>query len=259
MVTAIKGNATSTFGGDITANTITPTSSTTPTNGIFLPTTNTVGVSTNSTERMRIASSGNVGIGCTPSTWTLNPALEVEVGSGIWSSSIGSNSMFSGAYYNSGWKHANGTTKPIKLDMDNTGVIRTATATSTATAGTAVSWTTGPYVANGGTSWTTASDERLKNIVGEIDNALNKVCSLRAVNFTWKHNNSNQNCVGLIAQEVNQVLPEAVNSIQQIDGDETEYLGIQYTDIIPLLVASIKELKAKNQALETRIQALESV
>jgi len=219
----------------------------------------------NGTRILEITESGNVGIGCTPSTWTLNPAVEVEVGSGIWSSSAGSFSMFSGAYYNSGWKRANATTKAALIDINTSGVISTLTLTTTGAAGSAITWTSGPYVANGGTSWTTPSDERLKNITSEIEDGLNKVCSLRAVNFSWKQDNSNINHVGLIAQDVNQILPEAVNTGYKLDNDETEYLGIQYTDVIPLLVAAIKELKTENDTLksqlsdlETRIQALEN-
>lgn len=46
-----------------------PSSSTTPTNGLFLPTTNTIAWATNSTERLRLDASGNLGLGVTPSAW----------------------------------------------------------------------------------------------------------------------------------------------------------------------------------------------
>jgi hypothetical protein len=52
-----------------TANSFIPNLSTVPTNGLYLPATNSIGFSTNSTERMRINASGNLGIGVTPSAW----------------------------------------------------------------------------------------------------------------------------------------------------------------------------------------------
>jgi hypothetical protein len=51
----------------------------------------------------------------------------------------------------------------------------------------------------------------------------------------------------LIAQDVQAVLPEAVTPYQVKD-DATEYLGLAYTDVIPLLTAAIQELKAEFDA-----------
>jgi hypothetical protein len=56
----------------------------------------------------------------------------------------------------------------------------------------------------------------------------------------------------LIAQDVQVVLPEAV------DASNPDKLGVAYTEVIPLLVAAIKELSAKNDALETRLSVLEA-
>lgn len=110
--------------------------------------------------------------------------------------------------------------------------------------------TAGPYVASGGTSWTNSSDERLKNITGEIQNGLTKVCSLRAAEFTWKSDETAKAQVGLIAQDVQAVLPEAVSQSVLNKDDDTEYLGVSYTEVIPLLVAAIKELKAEIDTLK---------
>jgi hypothetical protein len=119
--------------------------------------------------------------------------------------------------------------------------------------------TAGPYVASGGTSWTNSSDERLKNITGEIQNGLTKVCSLRAAEFTWKSDESAKPQVGLIAQDVQAVLPQAVNQSVKNKDDQTEYLGVSYTDIIPLLVAAIKEQQALITQLQTDVAALKGV
>lgn len=68
---AISGTSVTSTGA-ITGTTLIPSGSTAPTNGIFLPATNSVGFSTNSNERMRIDSSGNVGIGTATTTRILN-------------------------------------------------------------------------------------------------------------------------------------------------------------------------------------------
>jgi len=113
--------------------------------------------------------------------------------------------------------------------------------------------TNGPYLSNGGTSWTNSSDERLKNITGEIQNALTKVCSLRAAEYTWKADETATPQVGLIAQDVLAVLPQAVDippeGATEKDGSPA-MMGVQYTDVIPLLVAAIKELKAEIDTLK---------
>jgi hypothetical protein len=117
----------------------------------------------------------------------------------------------------------------------------------------------GVKLTNGATSWASASDERLKDIIEPITNAAEKVSSLRAVVGKYKTDAEGKRRTFLIAQDVQAVLPEAVYSAQQArTEDETEYLHLQYTDVIPLLVAAIKEQQALITALTTRITALES-
>lgn len=105
---------------------------------------------------------------------------------------------------------------------------------------------TGAYIAWGGTSWTAQSDERTKDIIEPITDAINKVSTLRTVIGKYKTDEQGIRRAFLIAQDVQKVLPEAV------DATNPEKLGVQYTDVIPLLVAAIKELKeqADAQALE---------
>lgn len=101
---------------------------------------------------------------------------------------------------------------------------------------------TGVYLADGATSWTANSDERLKDIIEPITNAADKVSSLRAVIGKYKTDAEGTRRSFLIAQDVQAVLPEAVSA------SDPEKLGVQYTDVIPLLVAAIKELKAEFEA-----------
>ena len=106
--------------------------------------------------------------------------------------------------------------------------------------------TNGVYMAVGGTSWTANSDERLKDIIEPISNAVSKVGSLRSVIGKFKNDETNTRRSFLIAQDVQAVLPEAV------DASNPDRLGVAYSEVIPLLVAAIKELTARVQTLETR-------
>jgi hypothetical protein len=102
--------------------------------------------------------------------------------------------------------------------------------------------TTGVTLADGGTSWGTISDERKKDIIEPISDAANKVSTLRAVIGKYKTDEEGKRRSFLIAQDVQAVLPEAV------DSSNPDELSVQYTDVIPLLVAAIKELKAEFDA-----------
>jgi hypothetical protein len=115
--------------------------------------------------------------------------------------------------------------------------------------------TSGVYLTNGGNTWNSVSDERMKTILEPIENAADKVASLRAV-IGYYNNDENQiRRPFLIAQDVQAVLPEAVN----IQDQETGTLGMSYTDTIPLLVAAIKELKAIVDAQGAEIAALKGI
>ena len=119
--------------------------------------------------------------------------------------------------------------------------------------GTAGSTTTGEIRA---TNNITAfySDERLKNVLGEIDNALEKVKELRGVYFEENETakslgyNNDKRQVGVIAQEVEKVLPEVVTEAP-IDN---KYITVWYDKLVPLLIEAIKELSAKVEELEIK-------
>jgi hypothetical protein len=111
----------------------------------------------------------------------------------------------------------------------------------------------GVYLTTAGTSWTSNSDERLKTKLTTFENAVEKINSLRAGTGRYLTDNEEMSRSFLIAQDVQKVLPEAVN----VQDDEFGTLGLQYTDVIPLLVAAIQEQQAIITALTARITALE--
>ena len=110
----------------------------------------------------------------------------------------------------------------------------------------------GVYVSNGGTSWTAYSDERLKTTLVPFENASAKVATLRAGTGRYLKDEEGTSRSFLIAQDVQKVLPEAV------DANNPDALGLSYTDVIPLLVAAIKEQQALITTLTDRITALEN-
>ena len=94
----------------------------------------------------------------------------------------------------------------------------------------------GSFTATG--NITAYSDERLKENVQTIEGALDKVSQMRGVTYNYKSElNDGQRGTGVIAQEMQQVMPEVV--------EEGEYLSVAYGNIVGVLIEAVKELKAE--------------
>jgi hypothetical protein len=277
------------------------------------------------TGAMRLSTTGNVGVGVTPSAWSSGyKVLDIAGGGGITSLSNGLY-LASNGYDNSGWKkkgagYANlllnvsgeyrfntstagggvagdAITFTQAMTLDASGNLLLATTTNTPSARQYINQasgsnpalyiaggasttplinfngagrirsdgqylvmettnasgvvyitanTNGVYLSVGGTSWTANSDERLKDIIEPISNAVAKVGSLRSVIGKFKTDSEGTRRTFLIAQDVQKVLPEAV------DASNPDRLGVGYSEVIPLLVAAIKELTARVQTLEAK-------
>jgi hypothetical protein len=285
--------------------------------GIYYPAADTFAVTTAGTERYRVDSAGNVGIGNVPTTLWRSGARALQVGVNKYVSlheqSAGGANLCFAAYeslanvfsYTTGdapsryvqisgahqwYSAAAGTANAViafgdpKMTLDASGNLLIGTpslifgtpagslniaAANTqqfiirhtgATAGEF--WrqavdssntfyilnnaTAGVSITSGATSWSAVSDERLKDIIEPISNAIAKVGSLRSVIGKYKNDETNIRRSFLIAQDVQSVLPEAV------DSSKPNELGLRYTEVIPLLVAAIKELTTRVQTLEAR-------
>jgi hypothetical protein len=106
------------------------------------------------------------------------------------------------------------------------------------------------------------SDSRLKDNIKPIENALEKVGKIRGVSYTqnklaeeFGYNDYKQQ-VGVIAQEIQEVLPEVIR-LAPFDTDENgnsksgeNYITVQYEKIVPLLIQAINELKAEIELLK---------
>jgi hypothetical protein len=180
------------------------------------------------TERMRIDSSGNVLVGTT-STILSNTKFNL---SSSQAASLGG----------MGFVNTGASTKKWQIGPDGNGnfVVFNDSAA-------------GVYVSYGGTSWTANSDERLKTDLKPIENATEKVSTIRSVTGRYKTDEEGTSRAFLIAQDVQKVLPEAVN----VQNDEQGTLGVAYTEVIPLLVAAIKEQQTIINDLKARITILE--
>jgi len=108
-----------------------------------------------------------------------------------------------------------------------------------------------------------SSDKRLKENIKPIKNALDKVQSLSGFTYNWNEKaeevagfDRDESLVGVFAQDVQSILPEAVKPAPfDNDGENNSisgenYLTVQYDKLTPLLIESIKELKAEIEELK---------
>lgn len=174
-----------------------------------------IGTGSGGAERMRITSGGNLLVGTTVNNNSYKVGIEAASGGSlIWfSRSSASVQMFMS------------TGSDFYITTNNS---------------------QGVYLAVGAQSWSAYSDLRLKNITNNITNALLDIDKINPIRYTLKNDESQRQRIGLIAQEVQEIAPEVV------DVDEKGFLSIRYTELIPLLIQSIKELKAEIEQLKNK-------
>ena len=94
------------------------------------------------------------------------------------------------------------------------------------------------------------SDKTLKKDIKLIENPIEKIKELNGVEFTWKENDKED--IGLIAQEVEEVLPVLVST------NEEGLKSVKYGNIVSVLIEAVKEQQNQIEELESRIDELES-
>jgi hypothetical protein len=117
--------------------------------------------------------------------------------------------------------------------------------------------------------WVNASDSRLKSNVQSIDNALDKLTLLSGKHYTLttktkdaegRVQEQQREQYGVMAQELETVFPEMIaeKALFINSGDATEYKTVEYTQLIPVLLEAIKELKAEVDELKGEVEQLRS-
>jgi len=220
------------------------------------------------TERMRITSSGNVGIGTTSPSAELEVGGRIEVPNNDASEIAGSGSIEVGNSLRiDGNEIITNTDERLYLQhsnngdlrVDNTTLVVDASADRVGIGTTSISYkleVDGSAGKPGGGSWSNSSDIRLKDIKGDYVKGLEAINQLSPIRFRYKEDNprglpSDTDEIGFVAQEVRKSFPEAVS-----DGEDG-YLDFNMHSINVAMVNAVKELSSQNKKLEYRINNLE--
>jgi hypothetical protein len=210
---------------------------------------------TNDTERMRITSGGNVGIGTTSPTQKLTISSEesakIRIGGGTSQNGILFNSLgVSGGnapefyIYNGNTNNAPGFSL---YDITNSNWRFTVTNGGNFLIGTTSDngerlYVSGSIRATG--NITANSDLTLKKNLKLVDNPIDKLNQLNGYLYQWKENDEYQ--YGVIAQEVEKILPHAVQT------GNNGIKGVAYNQLIPVMIEAIKELNAEVKLLKAK-------
>jgi hypothetical protein len=94
-----------------------------------------------------------------------------------------------------------------------------------------------------------ASDERLKENIVPLDKGLETIEQIKTYTFNYK-NRPQDTHPGVIAQEIEELVPEVVYDIEMEDGT---YKAVRYQQLVPLLINAIKDLSEKVNVLENKL------
>ncbi len=95
------------------------------------------------------------------------------------------------------------------------------------------------------------SDERLKTNIHSLEYGLNEVLQMNPVRYNWKTDSLSHSKIGLLAQEVEKIVPEVVV------GDESkETLGMNYAELIPVLINAVKEQQQQIDEVQKKVSSM---
>jgi len=222
----------------------------------------------NNAERVRIDSSGNVGIGTTSpgaklevnGTGEFRDILYIAHGGSDYAPNIsflgGSDVAGSNAYENAGIGYYDNSGTGTMLFFGNRA---------------AMNWTwkddgdTLFHMASGGTfhanadvvaySSTTSSDKRLKENINPIPYGLEEVLKMNPVEYDWKEKRNKAHDIGVIAQELEKIIPEVVQENKDLNSDKM-IKGVDYGKMVAVLIKAIQEQQEEIELLKANYDDL---
>ena len=117
----------------------------------------------------------------------------------------------------------------------------------------------GVYLTNGGNSWSSYSDERLKENITDIGSVTEKIKDIRCVTYNRKDvdDENKHETIGFIAQDFVGKFDQVLDESKVSDTDEETRYSIRYTETIPILLKAIQEQQTLIESLTARIETLE--
>ncbi len=224
-----------TFNGTVTASKLIPTGSSATGNGLYLPASNEIGISTNGSERLRVKSGGAIYIGTTSGSGKIimNQENSAAYGAGFNIQRNGST--------NANYELIIGGDNKLYLGYGASGAPDSV----------------GNFATNG--TYTATSDIRKKKDINYVFDGLEIVTKLKPSMGRMIDDNENSPLKPfLIAQDVKQILPSIVSSLDPNLDAVDPILGIDYSSLIPVLIKAIQEQQQIIELLKARIEILET-
>jgi hypothetical protein len=191
---------------------------------------------------------GNVGIGVNPvSAVALNMSTSSERGISCTTSSSSNNAV---AVLGITTATSAGSTGVLGESASSSGIGVTGFASSqSGTTYAVLGWASSSsgydfYAGGSGINYGATSSRRWKTDIVNIDNPLGKLAQLRGVYYNWDEEHGGHHAMGMIAEEVGEVLPEIVG----YEENGIDAVGLDYSMLTPLLVEATNALRAQNEA-----------
>ena len=89
--------------------------------------------------------------------------------------------------------------------------------------------------------YSSSSDLKLKKNISNLENQLDKVMKMRPTRYQFKTQEGEDYSLGLIAQELQEIVPEVVTQIANMEEDGQDYLGVAYSELVPVLIGAIQD------------------
>jgi hypothetical protein len=102
-------------------------------------------------------------------------------------------------------------------------------------------------------STTIASDARLKENVKDLNYGLKDVLNMRAVSFDWIDKRNGQHDIGVIAQEIEKIIPEVVVEADSLNSDEDTHKTVDYAKLTSVLIKAVQEQQQQINELKEKL------